>query len=390
MNYRKCAPVIALFLAFTTSWVHPQTVQKDEEERIQPVPVVTGYAGFITTSKSGKQTVVPILTPVLLVPVGENWLIEAEFEVEGEFEREDGSWEKGFEKELEYLQVDYFAHRYLTVVAGRFLTPFGIFNERLHPIWIKNLQPTPLILPIEAGSANGMMLRGAAQVFPGVNLSYTGYYSALTQTKTIESKRMAGARWSLFLPGKQFEMGASFQRLLQEDRFNSVGIDATWQMPRRPLDFRMEYARSDEGSGYWVEGAYRLRQVGFWKPFFRRSQVVFRVEQFFAPSHLEEMEHDDDALIGEDHNDRAFGMVRHDLEDPLEEGHDEVGGHEEEGQGEEEGGHHGRLPEVDTQRLMVGWNYYFSDGLKLTFSYGRNLSVDTNLWSLGLTYRFLF
>ena len=136
----------------------------------------------------------------------------------------------------------------------------------------------------------------------------------------------------------------------------------------------MEYARNSEGSGYWVEAAYRLRKIDFWKPFFRRSQVVFRAEQFFAPSHIDEIAPDEDGHPGNDHEDLAFSL----------------GGHGEEGGHAEEGGHHGRLPEVDTQRLMVGWNYYLSDGLKLSFSYGRNLNSDGNLLSLGLTYRFLF
>jgi len=92
-NYRKCAPAIVLLLALTTSWAQPQAAQEDEEKRIKPVPVVTGYAGFIATSESDKQTMAPILTPVFLVPFGENWLIEAEFEMEGEFEREGGDME---------------------------------------------------------------------------------------------------------------------------------------------------------------------------------------------------------------------------------------------------------------------------------------------------------
>ena len=37
---------------------------------------------------------------------------------------------------------------FVTVTVGRFLTPFGIFNERLYPVWIRFLQPDPLILPI--------------------------------------------------------------------------------------------------------------------------------------------------------------------------------------------------------------------------------------------------
>ena len=155
---------------------------------------------------------------------------------------------------------------------------------------------------------------------PGVNLSYTGYYSALTKTNTIESKRMAGARWGVFLPQKQLEIGAFFQRLLQDERFNSVGLDAAWQAPWMPLVVRMEYARNGEGSGYWVEAAYRLHRVGFWRPLLRRSQVVFRAEQFFAPSHIDEIAHHEDGHPGDDHDDLAFSVAGHDQEDPHEDG----------------------------------------------------------------------
>ncbi len=47
MEYRKCAPTIVLLLGLTTNWAHPQATQENEEERIKPVPVVTGYAGVI-------------------------------------------------------------------------------------------------------------------------------------------------------------------------------------------------------------------------------------------------------------------------------------------------------------------------------------------------------
>ena len=58
------------------------------------------------------------------------------------------------EKEVDYAQVDFIANPYLTVTVGRFLTPFGIYNERLYPVWIRNLQSDPLILPIGTGPSN--------------------------------------------------------------------------------------------------------------------------------------------------------------------------------------------------------------------------------------------
>ena len=79
---------MVLLLGISTSWAFPQAVQEDKKDRIKPVPVITGYSGFVTTFEPGKQTAVPIFTPILLVPFGQRWLFEAEFEMEGEFERD--------------------------------------------------------------------------------------------------------------------------------------------------------------------------------------------------------------------------------------------------------------------------------------------------------------
>ena len=133
----------------------------------------------------------------------------------------------------------------------------------------------------------------------------------------------------------------------------------SWPLPGRPLDLRTEYIRGAPGSGYWVEGAYRLKGLPRWSGFFHRAQVVVRVEQFFVP--------------GAGHKEHLEGAEEEEAE-----------------HGEEE--HHGAVPEADTQRVWLGWNYYLRDGLKLSFAYGRNFSGegDHNLWSLGIAYRFAF
>lgn len=303
------------------------------QEQIKPEPVATGYMSFVSTFQPGKVKLVPQINPILVVPLGERWLIEAEFEFEGEFEREKeaGQWQpwmRELEREIEYLQVDFLAHRYLTVVAGRFLTPFGIFNERLHPAWIKKLQPKPLIaaLGIGTGAGNGAMLRGGARIASGVNLNYTGYFSTmLMDPEGVESDRMAGTRLSLFFPDARLEFGGSFMRVLQDERFNTYGFDALWQAKAVPLEFRAEYAQTELGDkGYWVEGAYRFR---------RKAELVGRIEQTFA-----------------------------------------------------------RPPGADKQRPMVGFNYYFRDGLHFNFAYGREFrsGADRNIVSVGMAYRYVF
>src|SRR6202521_3523031 len=141
----------------------PAIAQTPEASGTQTVPVVSGGVAFVPFVQGGQTTLVSIISPVVLVPLGDNWLIESRGAFEGDFTRRNGTGPFGgkIHKQLEYLQLDYIANPYLTVTAGRFLTPFGIFNERLYPAWIRNLQADPVILPLEQSSSDGVMLRGA-------------------------------------------------------------------------------------------------------------------------------------------------------------------------------------------------------------------------------------
>ncbi len=44
---------------------------------------------------------------------------------------------------LEYLTLDYFFNDYVTVLAGKFLSPVGQFRQNLHPSWINKLPSAP-------------------------------------------------------------------------------------------------------------------------------------------------------------------------------------------------------------------------------------------------------
>jgi len=186
-----CVIVLGLFSAVLNAQM---PVSAPETER--PVPILTGNAGFFTNVNGGETELVPSITPVLLVPLRDRWLIESRAAFTGEFERTDGGGAYGgkVEQEIDYLQLDYIANRYLTVTAGRFLTPFGIYNERLYPIWIRSLQPTPLIFPLGTGSSDGVMMRGGLSLNPKVNLNYATYFSTLSTLNKFESDRKAGGR----------------------------------------------------------------------------------------------------------------------------------------------------------------------------------------------------
>jgi hypothetical protein len=311
----------------------------------RPVPILTGSAGYFTFVTAGQAELDAQINPVLLLPLGDHWLIESRAEFEGAFQRPPGGGSYGgpVSKNLDYAQVDYIANPYLTVTVGRFLTPFGIFNERLYPIWIRSLQQDPLILPIATGSSDGMMLRGGFPVNAKANLNYAVYVSAIsTGHSNLESDRNVGGRAGIFLPGPRVEAGVSWQKLLQDDRTNAFGFYATWQPQRFPLNMHGEYARSNQGSGYWVDGAYRLSQLRFWQKAMRRLEVAGRAEQFFS------------------------GQISPDEAEASD------------------------LPGANTREGEFGLNYYLRDGLKAVASYGRQFSSDgnANLWTVGIAYRF--
>lgn len=317
---------------------------QDQSETPKPVPVIIGGAGFITTFDAGQAHLGPLIAPVVLVPLGNRWLIESRDTFESDLTQEPGR--SGFHgkvlKEVDYLQLDFIANPYMTVTVGRFLTPFGIFNERLYPIWIRNLQTDPLILPIGIGPSNastGAMVRGGFRATSTFNINYAAYFSTLSTETPLDSNRFAGGRLGIFLPKERLEIGGSFQHLLQDARSNSFGFHGAWQPPALPFDLRGEYQRSSVGSGYWIEPAYRLSQFPFWQNTMRRTQLVARLQQFWV------------------------GAIPSDS-----------------------------LLPANTRQFEFGVNYYFRDGLRAVSSYGRQFSSagDKNIWTIGLTYRFAF
>src|SRR6185437_13355708 len=316
--------------------------QLEDSHAIKPVPVFTMGAGFISSFEGGTPHLGPLVSPIFLIPIGQNWLIESRGTFEADLAPPPGSndFKGDVEKEVDYLQLDYIANRYTTVSIGRFLTPFGIYNERLYPVWIRDLQSDPLILPIGVGPSNastGAMLRGGFNIAPKIELNYAAYFSAESSANRFDSDRAIGERVGIFLPGPRLEVGGSFEHLLQDNRSNAFGFHFVWQPRPLPLDIRGEYARSQNGSGYWIESAYRLSQFPVWNNEMRHVQAVARMQQFYVGSSPGESV----------------------------------------------------LP-LNTNMFEFGLNYYFQDNFRFVSSYGRQfapLGGNENVWTLGLTYR---
>jgi hypothetical protein len=303
------------------------------------VPIITGAVAAVPTVDSGHFTLISVLAPVVLIPIGDHWLVESRLTFEGDFTHNQFDHFGGqVQQEVDYAQLDYIANPYLTITAGRFLTPFGIYNERIYPRWIRNLQTEPLILPLEEDSSNGVMARGGIKAGNDVDVLYAGSFSVASTIDHLESDRQVGGRFGFFFPKERVEVGFSARHFLQEDDSNIYGFHFEWQPRSQPFDLRQEYANGAAGHGYWIEPAYRLSQVPFWQPVLGNLQVVARMQQFF-----------------------------------LKQGSDE-------------------LPGADTQQIEGGVNYYFRDGLRATASFGRHFSSqgDGNVWTIGMTWRFAF
>src|SRR5262249_25106808 len=134
-----------------------------------------------------------------------------------------------------------------------------------------------------------------------------------------------------------------FQKELQDERSNSFGFHFAWQPTHLPLNLRSEYARSEYGSGYWVEGAYRLNQLSFWHSVTKRTELVARMQQFFIGEPAADVDSDSQYI----------------------------------------------LPHGNVQQPDFGLSFYLKDGLKAQASYGRWFGAkDWNVWTFGVAYRF--
>jgi hypothetical protein len=118
------------------------------------------------------------VSPVLLYSMGSDILFESELEF--------GVSGAETTTSLEYAQIDYLGFESVQVIAGKFLVPFGVFGERLHPSWINKLPTAPILfghghggvaedalLPIMTDV--GLMLRWAQPMGSTFMLDMSGY-----------------------------------------------------------------------------------------------------------------------------------------------------------------------------------------------------------------------
>lgn len=335
----RCS-LLAAAIFFGTVFLGPSPV------RGQDTPLISGGAGFITSTNGGNTTYIPIISPLLAAPLGSHILVESRATILDSYFPKGGG-QAGYTSSsfvgLSYLQMDYLANRRLTVVAGDFLTPFGTYNERLTPIWISNFESAPLIFPLGVmgtASSVGGMLRGSAFSSSKVSLDYAGYFSAASTNEQFNSERSTGGRAALYFPQARLEIGTSYGRLLQGEHENFEGVHLWWAPADAPIKFRSEYARGPHSSGYWMESEFHLARSSDGNAFVKGFQPVVRWQQTFRKS-----------------PDSSDG-----------------------------------LPAADTNAVDIALDYHFPHEVRINTSYSRQFAStgNRNVWTTGIVYRFLF
>jgi hypothetical protein len=346
--YRFQRLLLAMMPAILCALVAPAQgqTQEDTPEKNSAgyVPVISGAFAYVQTSRGGVQTLVPQINPVLLVPMGHSLLLDAHVDFTGSFARQgspSGPYKGPVFKTIEDAQIDWLADSHMIVVGGRYILPFGLFHERLSPVWIHDLQDAPLSNGIGTtdGFGDGIMLRGVAASLPKASIQYSAYMSAHYSLNQLAAARLIGGDTSVFFPSSRLEAGFSYQRLLEGNQVNNEALYMSWQPQRTALDLKAEYDLNHWGDGYWVQAAYSPQHFFFAPGFFRSMQLVGREEQFFTRN-----------------------------------------------------GGGGGLPRLNEQRPEVGLNYLIHDNWRLLASYGRlyNKNLDKNMWNFGFTYRFVW
>ncbi len=255
------------------------------------------------------------------------------FEAEMEFEIDDDG---ASEFALEYSHFDILLHDNATLVVGKYLSPIGQFQERLHPTWINKFSNAPAGFGhdgAQPASDFGVQLRGGVSV--GERSTFT-YVFALGNGPRMghegnaefegfggdDNKNKAFGGRIAFLPMPYLEVGGSFWKgkvegiegpgeLLPTTADAKVwGFDAAFT--RKSFDVRFEYLKNTRGminsfdedhgevealerlslEAWYAQIAYRLPQLGK-ASFTAKLEPVIRYGEFRVEGshHLEEQAH---------------------------------------------------------------------------------------------------
>ncbi len=173
--------------------------------------------------------------------------------------------------ELEYSQFDIFLHDNATLVVGKYLSPVGQFQERLHPSWINKIQGAPAGFAhdgVQPANDIGAQLRGGIPlgsavltyvlaVGNGPRIGHEGGIELEASGNDDNNNKAVTGRIG-FLPIANLEIGASFLTA-KADGIDGMGVFTPsnadfflWGVDgaftRGPWDARFEYLNGERDS----------------------------------------------------------------------------------------------------------------------------------------------
>ncbi|RMG79761.1 MAG: hypothetical protein D6714_15820 [Bacteroidetes bacterium] len=155
-----------------------QTSQEDTSPVYPPSPSTTteklpdtgfklaGYGTLEFEAEEGETNFSEVkFNPIFLWKKSDRLFFKSEVEIEAKGDP-DGGIEQEFN--LEYADMNFKLNKYATFFAGKFLTPIGTFQERLHPDWINKSINKPIgfgkkvngLKRLQSGSEIGVGIRG--------------------------------------------------------------------------------------------------------------------------------------------------------------------------------------------------------------------------------------
>ncbi|EQB63272.1 MAG: phosphate-selective porin O and P [candidate division Zixibacteria bacterium RBG-1] len=249
---------VSVFLVIFLTWVFvvytPAFGQKSKF-------IVSGYMDWTYSWQKGKAGTFDLFhfNPIFLFQIEDKLLARAEVEYE----------HGGGEIVLEYAQLDWFLHDYVTISGGKFLVPFGVFNNKLHPSWISKVPGRPLandqVVPVGWSEA-GVMASGGISISGYSKINYALYLvNGLEGAEgdnirdlrkegddrdIINNNKAVGGRLGI-VPIKEIEIGASAYSGKYDDvaspklSLNLYGVDAEFCY-KEFLELRGEFNQADQ------------------------------------------------------------------------------------------------------------------------------------------------
>ena len=250
---------------------------------------VTGYGSVEFLSQQGQKSTFDAHN-LNLIFIGK---LRSDLFAAGEVEYEHG----GDEIALEYAYLAFTRVRYLNIVAGKFIVPFGSFNVN-HPAWINKVPGRPFgfdrVLPATYNDV-GVMVRGGVPIGYLSRITYDAWVvnglagdpggdlrDMRDNNIDVDGSKFLGGRLA-FVGTLGMDLGASLHTGIYDEendlRVSLVGVDARFAY--RGFELKGEFVQATqkttaddlEKRGVYLQASYL--PVGWFEPAIRFSQMDF-------------------------------------------------------------------------------------------------------------------